>query len=56
MAMIDDEDAVRLKNVPVKLAEAIHWFVGKSKREKKKRSGGGVGVGDNDKAPGFAVG
>ena len=40
----------------VELAEAIHRDVGKGKREKKERGGGSVGIGDDDDAPGFAVG
>jgi len=40
----------------VELAKAIHRDNGKGKREKKERGGGSVGVGDDDNAPGFAVG
>ena len=40
----------------VELAEAIHWVNRKGTREKKEREGGSIGVGDDDNAPGFAVG
>ena len=41
----------------MELAEAIHRDEGKGKREKKERGGSGsVGVGNDDNAPGFAVG
>ena len=40
----------------MELAEAIHRDDGKGKREKKDRRGVGVGFGNNDDAPGFAVG
>ena len=40
----------------MELAKAIHWDNGKGKREKKERRGGSVGVGNDDDAPGFAVG
>ena len=53
---INNDNAVRPKNVRVELAKAIHRDNGKGKREKKERRGGGVGVGNNNDAPGFAVG
>ncbi len=40
----------------VELAEAIHRDDGKGKREKKDRRGIGFSVGNNNVAPGFAVG
>ena len=40
----------------MELAEAIHQDDGKDKREKKERRGGGIGVGNDNDAPGFAVG
>ena len=54
--MIDNNNSVRPKNMCMELAEAIHWDVGKGKREKKERGGGSVGVGNNNDASGFAVG
>jgi len=44
------------KESAVELAEAIHRVNRKGKREKKEREGGSIGVGDEDNAPGFAVG
>ena len=40
----------------MEFAEAIHRDDGKGKREKKERRGSSVGIGNEDDAPGFAVG
>ena len=56
MAMIDDDDAVRPKNVPWNWPRPSIGTTARGKREKKERGGGSVGVGDDDDAPGFAVG
>jgi hypothetical protein len=44
------------KERAVELAEAIHQDNGKGKWEKRERGGGSIGVGNNNNAPGFAVG
>ena len=60
VVVVDNGKDRRRRSLPaeecaVELAEAIHRNDGKGKREKKERGGGG-GIGDNDDAPGFAVG
>ncbi len=61
VVVVDNGDDRRRRCRPaeeraVELAEAIHRDDDKDKREKKERGGGSVGVGDDNDAPGFAVG
>ena len=56
MATINDNDAVRPENVPWNWPRPSIGTTARGKREKKELGGGSVGVGNDDDAPGFAVG
>ncbi len=49
-ATINNNDAIRQKNVP------WNWLRPSIRMMAKKRRGGGIGVGNDNDAPGFAVG